>query len=213
MSDTERLATVHVLQTPLRKAQYEREQKRYTLEASGDALRHVLRALLGRMKWHATRVDNPYGYAAVNPVPEFEAHMALGMLAAEIEAQLDGDGWDTGDAQVQLHETSPAMWACYQQYEAGEPITGKYNEALTQKAEEQIAAYRQAIAEQAKAKQAEKKKKKDARTASVAARQDKSSREERRAFRAQQAEAKHQARVAKRRAVLNGNRDAQKGNP
>lgn len=200
MSDTERLATVHVLQTPRQKAQRQREYKQYVFEASGQALQHVLRALLGRLKWHATRLDNPYGYAPLDPVPEFEAHMALGMLAAEIEAQLNCDGWDTGDAQTQLHETSPAMWACYQQYEAGQQVTGKYTEELEQRAQAQRQAYVQA---KASAKEAARQAKAAAKPSAKAARVAKASREDRRAYRAAEAEAKHLARVAKR--------DAQKG--
>lgn len=126
MSDPEKLASVHVLQTAQAQERQRREDKRHEVEASGATMMHVLKAVVGRMKWHATILENQYGYKRPDPVPHFQAHLEMSGFAAQIEENLAADGWDTAKVREDLFGLLPTMWACYQEYEQGEPITGTF---------------------------------------------------------------------------------------
>lgn len=127
MSDPDKLASVHVLQTAQVQERQQREEKLHQIEASGATLMHVLKAVTGRMKWHATVLENNYGYKRADPEPHFHAHLEMSAFAAHLEEMLGADGWDTAKQQKEIYEIYPAMWACYHEFENGLPITGTYH--------------------------------------------------------------------------------------
>lgn len=129
MSDPDKLASVHVLQTPQVQIRQQREERRHEIEASGATLMHVLKAVAGRMKWHATVLENNYGYKKPDAEMHFHAHLEMSLFAAQIEEMLSADGWDTTKQQKEIYEIYPAMWACYHEFEKGLPITGTYHPA------------------------------------------------------------------------------------